>query len=239
MRERQLSFDLPVRPARGREDFFVSPANARAVALIEGWRGWPGRKLLLCGPDGAGKTHLAHVWAALSGARIVAAADLAAADIAALAAGPVAVEDAGRLAGHAEAEAALFHLHNLVLAEGHALLLTAGTPPRRWRFALPDLASRMEAVPLAELGPPDDALLAAVLAKLFADRQLAPAPDCVPYLARRIERTFAAAHDIVAAIDARALATGRAITRHLAAEVLDTPAPRVHPASPERYKPTR
>ena len=225
MSAHQLSFDLPVRPALGREDFFVSKANAQAVALIEGWRDWPARKMVLAGPRGAGKTHLAHVWAGLAGARIVAAEGLGGADIAALATGPVAVEDAERITGDAEAETALFHLHNLVLAEGHALLVTAPAPPRRWGLALPDLASRMEAAMLAQIDPPDDALLAAVLAKLFADRQLAPAPDCVPYLARRIERTFEAARDIVAALDARALATGRAITRALAAEVLDNRAP--------------
>jgi len=221
MRPRQLVFDLPARTALGREDFFVSPANAQAVALIEGWRDWPARKLVLCGPRGAGKTHLVHVWAALAGARIVAAETLARADIPALATGPVAVEDADAIAGQARAEAALFHLHNLVLAEGHALMVTASAPPRHWGLALPDLASRMEAMLLERLGPPDDALLAAVLSKLFADRQLAPAPDCVPYLARRIERTFEAARATVAAIDARALATGRRVTRALAAEVLD------------------
>jgi chromosomal replication initiation ATPase DnaA len=221
MNPQQLAFDLPARPALEREDFFVSVANAQAVALIEGWRDWPARKLALSGPRGAGKTHLAHVWAARAGARIVAAGDLGRADIAALAAGPVAVEDADGIAGRAEAEAALFHLHNLVLAEGHALMVTGAAPPRRWGLALPDLASRMEAMPLVRLGPPDDALLAAVLAKLFADRQLAPTPDCVPYLAQRIERTFEAARATVAEIDARALATGRRVTRQLAAEVLD------------------
>jgi len=221
MTPRQLAFDLPARTALGREDFFVSPANAQAVALIEGWRDWPARKLVLCGPRGAGKTHLVHVWAAQAGARIVAADALARADIPALAGGPVAVEDADGIAGRAGAEAALFHLHNLVLAEGHALVVTAAAPPRHWGLALPDLASRVEAMLLARLGPPDDALLAAVLAKLFADRQLAPSPDCVPYLARRIERTFEAARATVAEIDARALASGRRVTRQLAAEVLD------------------
>ncbi|MBC7131897.1 MAG: chromosomal replication initiator DnaA [Roseovarius sp.] len=221
MSARQLSFDLPARPALGRDDFFVSPANAEAVALIEAWRDWPARKLLLAGPPGAGKTHLAHVWAGLSGARIVAAGTLAQADIPALAAGPVAIEDAQRIAGDRAAEEALFHLHNLVLAEGHALLVTARAAPVRWGLGLPDLASRMEGTLLARLAPPDDALLAALLAKLFADRQLSPSPDTVPYLVRRIERSFEAAHEVVAALDARALAEGRAITRALAAEMLD------------------
>jgi chromosomal replication initiation ATPase DnaA len=221
MNTRQLSFDLPARTALGREDFFVSPANAQAVALIEGWHDWPSRKLLLAGPSGAGKTHLAHVWAGLSGARIVRAAALPGADISTLATGPVAVEDAHAIARDRAAEEALFHLHNLVLAEGHALLITAREAPALWGLGLPDLASRMAGTLMERLGPPDDALLAALLFKLFADRQLSPTPDTVPYLVRRIERSFDAAHEVVAALDARALDKGRAITRALAAEVLD------------------
>ena len=221
MSARQLSFDLPVRTALGRADFFVSPANADAVALIEGWQDWPSRKLLLAGSAGAGKTHLAHVWAEQAGARIVAAGQLAQADIPALATGPLAVEDAHAIARDRAAEEALFHLHNLVLAEGHALLITAREAPALWDLGLPDLASRMAGTLMVRLGPPDDALLAAVLSKLFADRQLSPTPDTVPYLARRIERRLDAAHEVVAALDARALDKGRAITRALAAEVLD------------------
>ena len=219
----QLSFDLPVRPALGREDFFVSPANAEAVAMIEGWQGWPSRKLILAGPAGAGKTHLTHVWAALSGAHIIAAQDLPDADIPTLAQGPVAVEDAHLIAGDRAAEDALFHLHNLTLAEGHTLLVTARTAPHLWGLTLPDLASRMQGTLLTELRAPDDALLSAVLMKLFADRQLSPSPDTIPYLARRIERSFDAARKTVEALDRAALAQGRAITRSLAARVLDNP----------------
>lgn len=217
----QLSFDLPQRPALGREDFFVSPANAAAVAMIEGWQGWPSRKLLLVGPEGAGKTHLAHVWAALAQARIVAAQSLASADIEALAQGAVAVEDAQQIAGDRAAETALFHLHNLTLADGHALLVTARMPPQRWGLGLPDLASRMQGSLMADMRAPDDALLSAVLIKLFADRQLRPSPDTILYIARRIERSFEAAHTIVERLDAKALADRRAITRALAARLLD------------------
>jgi len=219
----QLSFDLPVRPALGREDFFVSPANAEAVAMIEGWQGWPSRKLILAGPAGAGKTHLTHVWAALSGARIIGGHDLPDADIPTLAQGPVAVEDAHLIAGDRAAEDALFHLHNLTLAEGYTLLITARTAPHLWGLTLPDLASRMQGTLLTELRAPDDALLSAVLMKLFADRQLSPSPDTIPYLARRIERSFDAARETVEALDRAALAQGRAITRSLAARVLDNP----------------
>ncbi|MGX0975164.1 chromosomal replication initiation ATPase DnaA [Roseovarius sp. MBR-51] len=221
MTPHQLSFDLPVRPALGREDFFVSPANAEAVAMIESWETWPARKLILAGPIGSGKTHLAHVWAALSGARIIAATDLADADIPALALSPIAIEDADQTAGNRAAEEALFHLHNLSLAEGHTILLTAERPPHVWPLSLPDLMSRMQGTLVTQLRAPDDALLAAVLTKLFADRQIAPSPDTVPYLSRRIDRSFAAVREVVETLDAAALSERRAITRAFAAQVLD------------------
>jgi chromosomal replication initiation ATPase DnaA len=221
MTPEQLSFDLPVREALGRDDFFVSPANAEAVALIEGWRGWPSRKLLLVGPPGSGKTHLAHVWANLADARIIAAQALAGADIPALATGNIAVEDCDAIAGDAAAEEALFHLHNLALAEGHTVLFTATRAPQHWGLGLPDLASRMQGTPATILHEPDDALLAAVLMKLMTDRQLSPSPETIPYLTRRIDRSFEAARDVVEELDALALATGRPINRALAAKVLD------------------
>ena len=218
---RQLSFDLPVRAALGREDFFVAPANAMAVALIEGWRDWPGRKLVLEGPKGAGKTHLAHVWAQAAGARIVEARALAGADIPDLASGPVAVEDVPLIAGDTAAENALFHLHNLTLAEGHSLLLTADRPAAQWGLTLPDLASRMQGTQATRLEAPDDRLLTALLAKLFADRQLIPTPDTIPYLVTRMDRSFDSARQLVAALDAAALAQGRPINRKLAADVME------------------
>jgi len=221
MTPEQLSFDLPVREALGRDDFFVSPANAEAVAMIEGWQGWPSRKLLLVGPRGSGKTHLAHVWASLGEARIVTAQGLVRADIPDLATGNVAVEDCDTIAGDAATEEALFHLHNLALAEGRTVLFTATRAPKHWGLTLPDLASRMQGTLAITLREPDDALLAAVLMKLMADRQLAPSPETVPYLTRRIDRSFEAARDVVERLDALALATGRPINRALAAKVLD------------------
>jgi len=220
---RQLSFDLPVLEARGREDFFVSDANATAVAMIEGWQGWPARKLALTGPAGAGKTHLANVWAGLSGARIIRASDLteAEADIPALATGAVAVEDCDTIAGNRPAEEALFHLHNLALAEGRTLLFTAQAAPNHWPLTLPDLASRMQATPTVRIAAPDDALLAAVMMKLFADRQLSPSPATIPYLIRRIDRSFQSARDIVARLDAASLENRRPITQNLARDLLD------------------
>jgi len=221
----QLSFDLPAKPALGRDDFFVSPSNATAVAMVEGWRNWPARKLALIGPEGAGKTHLAHVWAGLSGARLIAASDLPKADIPALCTAPVAVEDVPTIAGDRTAEEALFHLHNLILANGHSLLVTARSPQNLWGLKLPDLASRMDGTPAITLEAPDDALLAALLMKLFTDRQIAPTPDTIPYLVKRIDRAFDAAQQIVTDLDSAALSTGRPVSRALARDLLETAKP--------------
>ena len=139
---RQLAFDLPARPALGRADFFLSPANATAAAALDGWRDWPAGKLALTGPEGAGKTHLAHVWAAEADAVFAPRAELAGM------AAAVIVEDVDRLGGDPEAEERLFHLHNRVLAEGGRLLVTGRAPPAQWPLALPDLASRMQGTPM-------------------------------------------------------------------------------------------
>ncbi len=220
MSPKQLAFDLTSKPALGREDFYVSPANAHAVAMIEGWQGWPGRKLALIGPSGAGKTHLVHVWAALSNAQIVPASELKERDIAELAKGHVAVEDVPAIAGDIAAEEALFHLHNLAFAEGRSLLLTAPVPPIRWGLSLPDLMSRMQGTTAVVVESPDDELLSAVLMKLFADRQLSPSPETLPYLIRHIDRSFEMARRVVAALDDAALSQGREINRKLAGEVI-------------------
>jgi len=217
----QLGFDLPVRAALGRDDFLVAPSNAVALAMIDDWRNWAQGKLVLSGPIGAGKTHLAHVWADAAGARIVIAADLAQADLPTLAQGPVAVEDVPRIAQDMAAQTALFHLHNMMQGAGAPLLMTGRGAPSRWQMSLPDLQSRIDAAGHAALEVPDDTLLAAVLAKLFTDRQLQPRPDVIPYLVTRMERSFAAALVVVSALDAASLAQGRAITRALAGEVLD------------------
>lgn len=220
---RQMIFDLPVRPALGREDFFVSPANALALAALDAPNDWPHGKLLLIGPKGSGKTHLAMVWAAANAGTVIDGAESVRANPDLLAgSGAIVIDDADRMAGDLAAETWLFHLHNLVL-EGHGqLLLTATTPPARWAFVLPDLASRLQATASTTLAPPDDALLAAVLVKLFADRQISAPPTLINYLVDRIDRSFASATALVAALDARALAEGRPLGRALAADVLDT-----------------
>lgn len=217
---RQLSFDLPAKTALGREDFFVSPANALAVAMISA-NSWPGNKLVLSGPAGSGKTHLAHVWAAETGGRIVSAADLRHDFVPALAKAPVAVEDVPMIADDIERQKILFHLHNLVLAEGHALLMTGRLAPRFWDLPLADLQSRVEGAHHVALDPPDDALLCAVLAKLFVDRQLNPGPEVIAYLVKHMDRRFETAAEVVAQLDHVALMEKREITRALAVRVLN------------------
>jgi chromosomal replication initiation ATPase DnaA len=217
----QLGLELPSRTALGRDAFFVAPSNAMALAMIENWHNWAGGKLALTGPQGSGKTHLTHVWAELTGAAIINARNLPGADIPALASAPIAVEDVPQIACNPDAQTALFHLHNLVLAEGHALLLTGAPPTSRWALTLPDLASRVAAATAVALEAPDDALLSALLVKLLADRQLTPKPDLIPYLLSRMDRSFAAAIDLIERLDTASIALKRPITRHLAASVLD------------------
>ncbi|MCR9156907.1 MAG: DnaA/Hda family protein [Rhodobacteraceae bacterium] len=216
----QLKFDIPARPALGRGDFYVTQSNAVALGLVDTWPNWPNDKLVLVGPAGSGKTHLAHVWCAESGGRMIAARDLAGADVPTLADGPVCIEDVEEIAGISDTEEALFHLHNLVLANGHSMLLTAARAPTAWDIHLPDLASRMAGTTVAKMAAPDDILLSAVLAKLFADRQIVPMPDVIPYLVRWMPRSFEAAGQVVAHLDTEALGTPKGVTRSLARTAL-------------------
>lgn len=219
----QLTFDLPGKPALGRDDFFVSPVNAAAVGTVGDWQNWPGGKLILIGPSGSGKTHLAHVWASEANAQVLSAGAIAPPAIADIVQTNknIAIEDADQIAGNGALEDALFHLHNLVLAQNGRLLVTASAPPVRWGLGLADLTSRMQGSNIVTLAPPDDPLLAAVLVKLFGDRQLVVAPKVVSYLLGRMERSFAGAQSLVAQLDRAALAQKRAITPALAAKVLD------------------
>ena len=213
----QQTFDWGVRPALGREDFLVAPCNEAAVAWLDRWPDWPGPALVIHGPSGSGKSHLAEVWRRRSGADIVPAARLshAAAD-AGHAASALVVDG---LDGPIE-ERALLHTYNGIAERGGHLLLTARTPPAHWPLALPDLASRLRLAPAAALGLPDDALLGALMLKLFADRQIAVAPEVPAYVVPRIERTFEAVARLVEHLDRAALAEGRPITVPLVRMVL-------------------
>jgi len=223
---RQMPLMLDHRPALGRADFLVSASNSQALRLLSGWRDWPRRHLALVGPARSGKTHLAHVWMRESGAELLPAARLDDAAAERLARrGHVVIEDVDALASldpapRRAAEKALFHLYNLAAAEGAWLLLTGRAAPGRWPVETPDLASRLAALPIARVAPPDDTLLSSLMVKLFADRQLQVAPGVIQYLARRIERSFSAVEDAVSALDRLSLARQRPVTRAMAAEVL-------------------
>ncbi|HUF88024.1 MAG TPA: DnaA/Hda family protein, partial [Thermohalobaculum sp.] len=208
---RQLALRLEHRPALGRADFLVSAANAEAARLIADWRDWPGRRLALVGPARAGKTHLAHVWMHDAGAERLAAASLDDAATERLTRhGRAVVEDVEALAlldppRRDAAERALFHLMNLAAAEGAWLLLTGRAAPARWPVRMPDLASRLGALPLTRLARPDDTLLSCLMVKLFADRQVQVRPDVIKFVLRRIERSFKAVEAAVEALDRRSL----------------------------------
>jgi chromosomal replication initiation ATPase DnaA len=220
-RPRQLALALGHEESLAREDFLEGPSNATALALIEVWPDWPSPVVMLTGPEGSGKSHLAAIWAMASGARVIAARALAeTSPPAALATGALVIEDLG--AGEFD-EASLFHILNLAREEGAFILLTAQRPPAAWNVALRDLASRLRAAPVVALAPPDDALLRSVIVKLAADRQLSLDEATVSYLASRIERSFAAARAAVALLDREALQQKRAVNRSLAADVLRDP----------------
>lgn len=218
---RQMSFDLPARTALGREDFFVAPSNAMAVALLDNWQDWPNGKLMISGPAGSGKTHLAHVWAEATGAKIMPATALNEALVPELVAGPLVVEDVHRIAEDADAQNALFHLHNLILAERQPLLLTAQGTPAHQVFSLPDLQSRLQGTQTALLDPPDDTLLAVILAKLFTDRGIVPKPDVIPYMIAHMDRSFAEATSLVERLDRTALSEKKNLSRAFVARVLN------------------
>lgn len=218
---RQLVLALDHAVSFAREDFLSGPSNATALALIERWPDWPNRTMVLVGPQGAGKSHLATIWAEASGARVLSAKRLADADLpAAFATGALVVED---LESAGLDERALFHLINMAREEAAYVLFTARTAPAAFPVGIRDLASRLRALPSVALSPPDDALLRALIVKLASDRQIAVDETLVNYLANRIERSFAAAYAAVARLDEEAMRQHRPVTRALAAELFREP----------------
>ena len=213
---RQLRLSLKQPPSWAREDFVVSPANEVGVRLLDAWPSWPGRVLALVGPEGAGKTHLAMAWAKQADA-VMPSAD-APVDLANLPGRAVLIENADR----AVSEISLFHLINMAAQHGGSLLLTSRRPPREWPSErVPDLRSRLNALPVAELEEPDDAVLIGVLRKLFRERKIRPTEDTYGYLVRRMERSVVQAKAIVRKLDEAADALQRPVSRALAKEVLE------------------
>jgi chromosomal replication initiation ATPase DnaA len=218
VRPQQLVLELPHRQALAREDFLVTDANRAAVAMIDLWPNWPAHGVILCGPSGSGKTHLAEVWRKVSGAQRILAKELRKEDLPLLlSTGALVVESAGQ---GAVDERAFFHLLNLTRQSAAHVLLTALQPPATWDIRLSDLRSRLLALPVIELGPPDDALLRGVIVKLFGDRQLAVDEAVLSYALLRMPRSLAAAWALVAEIDRRALEEKQEISRSFVARIL-------------------
>lgn len=217
----QLVFDLALPPPTYlRDDFVVADGNREALAWIDRWPDWPAPALSLNGPAGCGKTHLGRIWAARSGATLLAGTDLEGKSIADLtdlaATSPAIVIERAECAP----ERGLFHLYNLMRERGGFLLLISAEPPARWSIALPDLASRLRAAPAVAVAAPDDELLGSIILKQLTDRQLHVGAGVVQYLISHMERSAEAARLVVAALDRRALTERREIDRRLAVDVL-------------------
>jgi len=220
---RQLPLDLGHRAAMGERDFLVAPCNKDAVAWIDAWPRWPAPLLVLYGPKGSGKTHLARVWCGKSGAILCPPTVLAQPDLRDLLSRHrgLAIEFDGPAGPAATWEEPLFHLYNLARELGGFLLITAPGAPATWQIGLADLRSRIAAAPSVGIGMPDESLLGAILVKLFADRQIEIDAGVIPFVLARIERSFAAVQALVERLDQTSLAERRRVTVPLARRVLD------------------
>jgi chromosomal replication initiation ATPase DnaA len=218
---RQLRLKLDRLESFRREDFVVSPSNDVAVKVLDAWPAWHGGCLGLIGPEGSGKSHLAISWARAIGATIIPGKGRV--DLGSLQGRPVLYEDADRDLGRRED--ILFHLINMAGQPGGGLLLTGRSPPTGWPVALPDLRSRLNALPVALIDEPDDLILESVLRKFFRERNIRPTDDVFPYLLRRIERSAPKALEVVKRLDEAADADGRAVSRALARQILESEPP--------------
>lgn len=214
---RQLAFALPHAESLSRDNFLEGPSNTQALKLVERWPDWPHRIMMLAGPEGCGKSHLAAIWAAESGARSMAAHSLTIANVpGALATGALVIE---HFEPGAFDERALFHLLNLAREDDAFVLMTGRVAPSTFAVDLRDLGSRLRALPVVTVTPPDDRMLRALIVKFCADRQMNVDENVVSYLATHIERSFVAARKAIETLDAEALRLRRPVTRMLAAEV--------------------
>ncbi len=220
---KQIPFDLPARPAMGRDDFLIGPENKDAAGWIDKWPKWPAPVLILSGAAASGKTHLAAVWRDLSGADIVKGADLSkiSADDIVKRSEHILIDGVDLWIGDRSSETVIFHLYNMFKEQGRSMLLTMRTTPASLEFSIPDLASRLRAAPVAMIHPPEDEFLAALLVKQFYDRQLQVGADVIRYVLPRMERSFAAVRDLVERADALALSEKRPVSVALMRHVLE------------------
>ncbi len=217
MNERQFHLELPILESQAEQDFFVSASNRQAVERIAAWPDWPGRVLALVGPGSSGKSHLAAIWAERAGARVCSGQSLDSDTMRPSEANCVLVDDADRV----ESEEALLHLFNWLRERHGSLLLAATDRPVSWGVKLPDLSSRQATVTVAGIEPPDDDLLAGLIGKQLADRQLTVSDAVIRFLIRRMERSFKAAQGIVERLDALSLSERRPITIPLARKMFE------------------
>lgn len=199
------------------DHFLTAECNRDAYRWVTTPAAWQGHALVLHGPPRSGKTHLAHIWSAAQQGMIAQAPELTRDNVPDLTAADVVVEAVDGMLD----QTALFHLFNLTREQGQRLLLTARTPPAAWAIDLPDLASRIAAVPAVAIRQPDESLIAPLLVKLFADRQLSIPPEVVMYLASRTERSFEAIERVVADLDHAAVQHGRRVSLQLARGVVE------------------
>lgn len=184
---------------RSPDTLVVAEANQNAARLLTDWRAWPGGALALAGPPGSGKTHIALAWALEAGARQV-SARAAPDDAAAIfreAGGRVLVDDAD---GERD-EGMYWRLLDLARTQSGAVLLVGVTPPAEWPTELPDLRSRLAALPVARLQEPDEALMDVVLRRICREQFIQLGDDAARYVVERLPRTFAAARLWASALD--------------------------------------
>jgi len=211
---RQLRLSLGREGSYSFDDYARGPSNADAVDAVRAWPAWRDGCLALVGPKGVGKSHLARAWAESAGALVL---DPEGPDVEAAAGRPVLLEDADR----GVSTEGLFHLINLAARPGGGLLLTGRTLPATWPTALPDLRSRLNALPVVEIGPPDDTVLEGVLRKFFRERNIKPPEEVYPYLLARMARSIPDAAEIVRRLDEAGDEGFRPVTRVLARQILD------------------
>lgn len=217
----QIPLSFEITPSKGRDDLIVSQSVQGAITMIDEWPNWPSHLVVLAGPTGSGKSHIAHIWQQKSDAKLVALHNNTDDLVDLVKTTPVLIENIDQLLASSQAdETQLFHLLNAAKEEGSFVLMTARSWPASWKVSLPDLASRIKAATIVEISEPDENLLSQVIFKLFADRQVEIDEKTVNYLVMRMERSLAVASNIVEAMDELALSKKTSVNRTIAAEVL-------------------